>query len=62
MHKTIISDTSCFIVLMNIGELNLLQRVYGKITTTIEVVTEFGETLPDWIELKRLRMFTDNSF
>ncbi len=52
MHKTIISDTSCFIVLTNIGELHLLQKVYGKITTTIEIATEFGETLPNWIEIE----------
>lgn len=49
MPKTIISDTSCFIILSNIGELELLEKVYGKVITTIEVVTEFGEPLPDWI-------------
>jgi hypothetical protein len=30
MHKTIISDTSCFIILTNIGQPDLLQRVYGS--------------------------------
>ena len=54
MRKIIISDTSCFIVLSNIGELHLLQKVYGKITTTIEVATEFGETLSDWIEIEKV--------
>ena len=52
MHKTIISDTSCFIVLTNINELELLQKVYGKVTTTIEVAAEYGETLPNWIEIE----------
>ena len=47
--KTIISDTSCFIILSNIGELNLLQKVYGQIITTIEIATEFREQLPDWV-------------
>lgn len=51
MHKTIISDTSCFIVLTNIGELDLLHKVYGKIITTIDIAIEYGETLPDWIEI-----------
>lgn len=46
MPKTIISDTSCFIILSNIGELNLLQKVYGQIITTIEIAAEFGEQLP----------------
>ena len=52
MPKTIISDTSCFIILKNIGELELLHKVYGEIITTIEIATEFGETLPDWVEIK----------
>jgi len=51
MHKIIISDTSCFIILTNIGELALLQKLYSKITTTIEIATEFGEPLPDWVEI-----------
>jgi predicted nucleic acid-binding protein len=43
MHKTIISDTSCLIVLSNIGELDLLQKTYGEIVTTMEVATEYGQ-------------------
>ena len=49
MPKTIISDTSCFIILSNIGELDLLQKVYGHIITTQEIANEFGEILPDWV-------------
>lgn len=55
MHRTIISDTSCLIVLTNISELDLLQKVYGRITTTIEIVTEYGEPLPDWIEIESVK-------
>ena len=52
MHsKLIISDTSCFIVLSNIGELELLRLLYKKIVTTTEIVHEFGEHLPDWVEV-----------
>lgn len=51
MHKTIISDTSCFIVLSNIGELELLHKVYEKIVTTIDIATEYGEVLPEWVEI-----------
>lgn len=54
MPKTIISDTSCFIILSNIGELNLLQKVYGQIITTIEIATEFGEPLPDWVSIHQV--------
>jgi predicted nucleic acid-binding protein len=52
MPKTIIADTSCLIILINIGELGLLQRLYGQIITTLEVEDEYGEKLPDWIEIK----------
>jgi predicted nucleic acid-binding protein len=51
MHRIIISDTSCLILLTNIGELNLLHRVYGQITTTIDIAYEYGEKLPDWVEI-----------
>lgn len=51
MPKTIISDTSCFIVLANIGELELLHTLYGQITTTLEIATEYGEPLPGWVEI-----------
>ncbi|MEI8075148.1 MAG: DUF3368 domain-containing protein [Bacteroidota bacterium] len=51
MPKTIISDTSCLIILSNIGELELLQKVYGQIITTIEIATEYGEILPEWVSI-----------
>ncbi|MDR3286234.1 MAG: DUF3368 domain-containing protein [Prevotellaceae bacterium] len=51
MSKTIISDTSCFIVLSKTGQLDLLHQLFGNITTTPEIVEEFGEKLPDWIEI-----------
>jgi len=46
MHKPIISDASCFIVLSKIGELDILSKVYNGVLTTEEIVLEFGETLP----------------
>jgi predicted nucleic acid-binding protein len=51
MPKAIISDTSCFIILTNIGELELLHKVYGQILTTPEIAAEFGEPLPAWVEI-----------
>ncbi len=45
MHKTIVSDTSCFIVLDNIGELEILKLSYGNILTTQDVADEFGKGL-----------------
>ena len=52
MHsKLIISDTSCFIVLSNIGELELLRLLYKKVVTTTEIAAEFSENLPNWVEV-----------
>jgi len=49
MHKVVISDTSCLIVLEKINKLELLQQVYQAVLTTPEIVAEFGSLLPDWI-------------
>jgi len=51
MPKTIISDTSCFIVLSKIGQMELLQRLFGNIITTPEIAEEFGEILPNWVDI-----------
>jgi predicted nucleic acid-binding protein len=51
MPKTIISDTSCLIILANIDELDLLHKVYGQIITTPEIANEYGEPLPEWVEI-----------
>lgn len=49
MRKVVISDTSCFIVLSKINELDILRRLYGTVTTTPEIIAEFENSLPDWI-------------
>lgn len=51
MPEIIISDTSCLILLSNIGELNLLQKLYTQIITTPDIAEEFGKPLPEWIKL-----------
>ncbi len=55
MPKIIISDTSCFIILTNIGSLDLLQKVYGQIITTIDIAAEFGEPLPEWVVIRNVQ-------
>ncbi len=52
MQKVIISDTSCLITLSKIGALDLLQKLFGSVTVTPEVLSEFEESLPDWINVK----------
>ena len=49
MPDIIISDTSSLILFDKIGEIELLNKVYGNIITTPEIAEEFGESLPHWI-------------
>ena len=53
MHKAIISDTSCLILLDKIGELEILNKLFGIIITTPEVAIEFGQPLPSWVEIQQ---------
>lgn len=49
MPKTIISDTSCLIILSNIAQLELLHKMYGEIVITPEILEEYQDVVPDWI-------------
>lgn len=52
MQKTILSDTSCLILLEKIGELDLLHQVFGEITITQIIADEYGLPLPNWIKIE----------
>ncbi len=52
MQKTIVSDTSCLIIFEKIGELDLLEKLFGKILITQEVADEYGLELPGWISVQ----------
>ena len=51
-YRIVIADTSCFILLDKIDELELLKRLFDEIATTKEIVQEFGKELPDWIKIE----------
>jgi predicted nucleic acid-binding protein len=53
MHKAIISDTNCLILLDKIGEIEILNKLFGTIITTTEIAIEFGQPLPSWVEIKQ---------
>lgn len=55
MHRVIIADTSCFIILSKINELELVHIVYGDILTTVDVANEFGDKLPDWVDIVEVK-------
>lgn len=50
----IIADSSCLIALSNIQKLDLLEQVFGKISITKEVASEFGLVLPSWISVEAI--------
>lgn len=52
MQKVIISDTSCLVLLDKIGELNLLNKLFGEIIVTQEIADEFKQELPHWFKVK----------
>ena len=55
MPKVIISDTSCLIILTKIGELDLLRQLYKTVAITQDILLEYGEHLPDWIEVQQAK-------
>lgn len=55
MPKVIISDTSCLIILTNIRELDLLRQLYKTVIITQDILLEYGDTLPDWIEVRQVK-------
>jgi len=55
MPSLVIADTSFLIILDNIGELDLLRKVYSSIMTTPEVAIEFLGELPDWIFIRSVK-------
>lgn len=52
MPEIIISDTSTLILFQKIEQLELLQKIYGKLITTPEIAEEYGEKLPEWITIE----------
>lgn len=52
MQRTIISDTSCLILLDKIDELLLLNKLFGKIIIIREIAEKFEKDLPDWFEIQ----------
>ncbi len=51
-YSIVIADTNCFILLDKINELDLLQKVFGRVTTTKEISTEFNKPLPGWVAIQ----------
>jgi predicted nucleic acid-binding protein len=57
MKRTVVADASCLIVLKNIDEFSLLEKIFGELLITPEVESEFGLELPNWIKVESARDF-----
>lgn len=55
MYKLVIADTSCLILLGKINRLSLLQDFFKEVYITEEVNIEYGEPLPDWIKIEKIK-------
>lgn len=51
MPKIILADTSTLILLKNIDFLDLLEKLYQEVSITEDIQKEFGESLPEWINI-----------
>jgi predicted nucleic acid-binding protein len=54
-YEIVIADTSCFILLDNIDELQILKSLFGYVVTTSIIALEFGSQLPEWIEIRTVK-------
>jgi predicted nucleic acid-binding protein len=50
-YNIVIADTSCFILLDKISELEILRKVFHTVTTTEDIAAEFGKELPNWVNV-----------
>jgi predicted nucleic acid-binding protein len=50
-YEAVTADTSCFILLDKIGEIEILQKLFTNIIITPTIAAEFGKPLPDWIKI-----------
>jgi predicted nucleic acid-binding protein len=47
----VITDTSCLIALTKVDALDLLRQLYARVVITEDIYAEFGEPLPNWIDI-----------
>ena len=54
-YEIVIADTSCFILLDKIRELELLKTLFGYVVTTTTIAEEFGSALPEWVQIRTVK-------
>jgi predicted nucleic acid-binding protein len=53
MSLVVIADLSSLMALENIGESNVLPKLFSEITITPEVAREYGREIPSWIQIRQ---------
>lgn len=51
IRSVVIADSSALMALENIGELEILPKLFREIAITPEVAREYGQRLPSWITI-----------
>ena len=51
-RSIVIADASALMALDNIGEIEVLSKLFSTVTITPEVASEFGRQLPYWIDVR----------
>jgi predicted nucleic acid-binding protein len=54
-ERIVIADTSCLIALTNIEAINILKELYKEVFITEEILNEFGESVPKWIKVEKVK-------
>lgn len=54
-EKIVIADTSCLIALTNIEAINVLKELYQEIFITEEISNEFGDHVPNWMKIEKVK-------
>lgn len=52
---TVIADTSCLIALSKIEAIEVLKELYEEVYITEEIAHEFGDNLPEWIRIGKVK-------
>lgn len=52
--ELVVPDTSCLIALVALGQIDLLRAFYGTVFVPEAVADEFGDSLPPWLESRRV--------
>lgn len=54
-YSIVVADTSCFILLDKIDQLEILKKVFGSVSTTKEIAAEFNKPLPGWVNIQSVK-------